>query len=129
MDAYLARLKDIASSATRSASAVAIATTTKVVDSIQGKLARDYSLSPTPYTTVGCWSLHLATSLKSGKDATAWVLTKKTLKQSSPYGQYGDGSFSDKLDYQNSLDFFKKEVSELTKLRHPSMYPSTLSNH
>ncbi|OLY78446.1 Protein kinase domain-containing protein ppk32 [Smittium mucronatum] len=125
MDAYLSRLKDIASSATRSASAVAIATTSKVVDSIQGKLARDYKLSSNAYSKSGLWSLYFASSVKTGKDVTVWMLDKKSLNSNLTYNQYGDGSFGvgypDKNDFKNVLDFFKREVSQLSKLRHPSI--------
>ncbi|PVV05163.1 hypothetical protein BB560_000320 [Smittium megazygosporum] len=123
METYISKLKDFASTASRTVSSAAITTSSKISESIQGKIGRDYrTLDENQILYCGMWKLVPAEHVTSKSKVSLWIFDKKNLNPFASYGNYGNNfSYSDKNDISQVLSFLKAEVSQITRLRHPAI--------
>jgi SCY1-like protein 2 len=89
--------------------------------SFSSNISSHYQISPDSVLTCGPWKIHDGKKKSSGTSASIFILDRKILEPRT--GAFGARSSSSALKkiHEEVVERLKREVSSLTRLRHPSI--------
>ncbi|KAE8349750.1 kinase-like domain-containing protein [Aspergillus coremiiformis] len=89
--------------------------------SLSSNISANYQISPHPTVISGPWKVHDGKKKSTGTTASIFIFDKKTLdSRSSGLGGRSSSSSTKKL-HGDVVERLKREASNLTRLRHPSV--------
>ncbi|KAB8076289.1 kinase-like domain-containing protein [Aspergillus leporis] len=89
--------------------------------SLSSNISANYHISPHPTVIAGPWKVHEGKKKSTGTTASIFIFDKKSLEpRSNGLGGRSSGSSTKKL-HEDVVERLKREASNLTRLRHPSV--------
>jgi SCY1-like protein 2 len=89
--------------------------------SFSSNISSHYQISPEPAFISGPWKVHDGTKKSTGTAASIFIFERKSIEpRSSAFGGRSSASSTKKL-HEEVVERLKREVSSLTRLRHPSV--------
>ncbi|KAF7595420.1 hypothetical protein BBP40_006042 [Aspergillus hancockii] len=89
--------------------------------SLSSNISANYQISPHPTVISGPWKVHDGKKKSTGTTASIFIFDKKSLEpRSSGLGGRSSGTSTKKL-HEDVVERLKREASNLTRLRHPSV--------
>lgn len=93
---------------------------TSALKSFNSNISANYQISPNPTVYSGPWKIHDAKKKSTGTAASVFIFDRKSLETRSNGLGRSSGSSNKRLN-EDVIERLKREASNLTRLRHPSI--------